>query len=178
MTFPNLNTLIVSFSGGKTSAYMAKLLIDKKNEYKNIIVIFANTGCEHEETLKFINNCDLHFGFKTVWVEAKVNQEKGLGTGFKITNYKQASRNGEPFEDVIKKYGIPFIKSPHCTRELKRNPILAYIKNIGLSKKDYLMAIGIRVDEVDRISPNAEKDKIIYPLIKNNVDKKTITEFW
>ena len=47
--------LSISFSGGKTSAYMTKWLMDnKKQDYDEIVVTFANTGQENEETLEFV----------------------------------------------------------------------------------------------------------------------------
>lgn len=171
------NHLIISFSGGRTSAYMTKMLIDA-NEYKNIHVVFANTGQEHEKTLEFVHNCDKHFGFNTTWIEADVRQGKGNGTRHSEVTYETASRNGEPFESVIRKYGIPFTKSPHCTREMKRYPIMDYIRSLGLKRGDYHMAIGIRADELDRMSPNADYDGIVYPLVKVNIKKMDVLKWW
>ena len=74
--------LVNSFSGGKTSAMMCKYMIDNHaHEYDQVINLFANTGQEHEQTLKFIKNCDEYFGFNTVWLEAVVNPQKGIGSG-------------------------------------------------------------------------------------------------
>ena len=172
-----IENLIISFSGGRTSAYLTKILLEK-SEYKNIHVVFANTGQEHPKTLDFVHNCDTHFGFNTTWIEADVKEGKGNGTRHKVVGYETASRNGEPFESVIAKYGIPFTKSPHCTREMKRYPIMSYIKSLGLKRGDYHMAIGIRADEVDRISPSADHDGIIYPLIKMGVKKIDVLKWW
>ena len=61
--FDKNKTLVLSFSGGRTSGYLKKELLKYKNEFKDIVVAFANTGQEHEKTLKFINNCDKNFGF-------------------------------------------------------------------------------------------------------------------
>ena len=63
-------TLVISFSGGRTSGYMTKKLLETKKKWKEVLVLFANTGQEHEKTLEFINNCDQQFGFNTVWLEA------------------------------------------------------------------------------------------------------------
>jgi len=171
-------TLIISFSGGRTSAYMTKMLLQEREKWKDVIVLFANTGQEDEKTLEFVHNCDVSFGYNTVWLEAKVDPEKGRGTSFEIVTYETASRDGKPFEDVIAKYGIPFTKSPHCTRELKLYPIQAYIRSLGLKKSDYKMAIGIRVDEFDRVSANAKENSLIYPLVEHNVTKQDVLNWW
>lgn len=171
-------TLIISFSGGRTSAYMTKLLLEERKNWKDVIVIFANTGQEDERTLEFVHNCDVSFDFNTVWIEAAVNPEKGKGTTFKVVDYKTASRDGKPFENVIAKYGIPFTKSPHCTRELKQYPIQSYIRSLGLKKSEYSMAIGIRVDEIDRMSENASANSLIYPLVSHNVTKQDVLNWW
>jgi len=175
---PNKNTtLIVSFSGGRTSGYMTHRLLQEKDQWKDIIVIFANTGQEHEKTLDFINNCDKHFGFGTVWIEAVHTQEIGKGVSHKVVDYKTASRTGEPFENAIKKFGLPFSKSPHCTRELKNYPINSYIKSLGLAKKDYKIAIGIRADESKRAN-TTNKQNFIFPLLDENTDKQDVLDWW
>jgi hypothetical protein len=172
--------LIISFSGGRTSAYMTwRLLKEWGHKYKTIYVVFANTGQEHEYTLRFINLCDIVFGFNTVWIEAVVDPEKGKGTSFRVVNHNSASRNGEPFEDVVAKYGIPFSKSPHCTRDLKEYPIKAYIRSLGLKNGDYDMAIGIRADEMDRVNLNGMDNKgLIYPLVEWGIKKQDVLDWW
>jgi len=171
-------TLIVSFSGGRTSGYLTKKLLEEKHKWKNVIVIFANTGQEHEKTLDFINNCDKHFGFNTVWIEADIQKEKGVGTKAKIVNYKTASRKGEPFENMIAKYGIPWSKSPICTRELKQYAIQAYLRKVNIKKSERLTAIGIRHDESNRMVKNAVDENIIYPLVDWGVDKQDVLDWW
>lgn len=175
--FDKNKTLVLSFSGGRTSGYLTKELLKYRNEFKDIVVAFANTGQEHEKTLEFINNCDKNFGFNTVWLEAKITHEKGKGTRHTIVDYKTASRDGYPFEQVIKKHGMPFSASPHCTRELKNYPIKSYLKDLGLKKQDYIMAIGIRVDESKRANLN-NKDNFIYPLLDLDVDKQDVLDWW
>lgn len=171
-------TLIISFSGGRTSAYMTRLLLQQRDQWKDVIVLFANTGQEDERTLEFVHNCDTFFDFNTVWLEALVTPEKGVGTSYQKVNYSTASRDGTPFESVIAKYGIPFTKSPHCTRELKQYPIQAYVRSLGLKKSDYRMAIGIRADEIDRMSPTAAVNSLIYPLVEHGVTKQDVLNWW
>jgi hypothetical protein len=169
--------LLISFSGGRTSAFMTKWCLEHfANEYE-MIVVFANTGKEKEETLEFIRQCDYEFGFKTIWIEAITNPIHKKGVSAKVVNFETASRKGEPFEEMIKKHGIPNINKAVCTRELKKYAIKAYCRSI--SWKKYFIAIGIRIDEIDRVSPVAKEERFIYPLISNIPTRKNdINKFW
>ena len=115
--------LLISFSGGRTSAYMTWFMLNqwKDRDLYDKIVVFANTGKEREETLNFVHKCDVEFGFNTVWVEAFVHYKKGKGTTHVVVNFETADRIGDVFEDVIFKYGMPNQNAPHCSRELKKH---------------------------------------------------------
>lgn len=172
--------IAISFSGGRTSAVMTKMLLDEKKESHNIVVVFANTGCEHEGTLQFVRDCDLYWDFNTVWLEADVIMQKGIGIRHKIVSFETASRNGEPYEAAIKKYGMFNQTRPGCTGFLKRNVIDSYLKSIGFirgKKINFETAIGIRADEIDRISVLKEKKKYIYPLVEKNFTKQMVIDF-
>lgn len=169
--------LLVSFSGGETSAFMAQYLWRHKRDEYDMIFVFANTGEENEETLRFVNHCSRHFGFPIAWVEAKVFMGERRGTAHTETDYLTASRDGQPFEEVIKKYGIPNQAMPHCTRELKERPIRDYAISIGW--EDYFLAIGIRNDEIDRINAKRNELGIIYPLVfMKPMSKPAINFYW
>jgi hypothetical protein len=171
--------LLISFSGGRTSGYMTWFILNEwefRDQY-DIVVVFANTGKEREETLLFVSNCDEILKFNTVWVEAQVIHGKRIGSVSRVVDYQRASRKGEPYEDVIKKYGIPNVKFLHCTRELKTNPIHHYVKSV-LGWKNYYTAIGIRADEFDRMDENYKKKKYLYPLITYNITKKDVIDWW
>lgn len=169
--------LLISFSGGRTSAFMTQWLLANRAEEFEMIVVFANTGKEREETLQFIDRCDKHFGFGVVWVEAITNPESGMGVRAKIVDFTTASRKGEPYEAMIAKHGIPSKSSPHCTRELKKYAINAYARSIGWRPKDYITGIGIRTDEADRIKPGP----FLYPLVSSKLcpmSKLDVNLFW
>lgn len=173
-----MKPLIVSFSGGRTSAYMTYHLLQTTPDRSNVHVLFANTGQEDERTLEFVNNCDKFFGFNTTWIEAVPNPQVGKGTDYEVVDYETASRDGKPFERVIAKYGIPNKAYPHCTRELKMNPIIKYVRSLGLKKRTYDMAIGIRADEFDRMSSKAAVEGIVYPLVEWGVTKQDVLDWW
>lgn len=178
----NERRLCISFSGGETSAMMSHLIMASNSmraEYDDIQCVFANTGQENEETLEFVDRCDKAFGLNVVWVEAVVSPNHGEGTTHRIVDFETADRDGLVFESVIDKYGIPNQDYPHCTRELKGNPIRSYLRSIGWSVGTYDTAIGIRLDEVDRMSASARDQRLIYPLISRFPSKKAhVNSFW
>ena len=63
---------LVSFSGGETSAYMLYWLLNNKSEEYDFEIVFANTGRENEDTLKFVQKCSDYFNCKITWVEAVI----------------------------------------------------------------------------------------------------------
>ena len=168
--------LLISFSGGRTSAFMAKFLLEMYPKREKVFV-FANTGKERNETLDFVNECDNRWGLGVVWIEFDLD-ENGKST-FKVVDYGTASRSGEPFEKMLSKYGIPNLAFPHCARELKQGTIKRYMRSVYANQK-YKTAIGIRYDERHRINyKTAEKDQLVYPLAHElKVDKNFIRDWW
>lgn len=176
----NERRLCVSFSGGETSGLTAKLVKEKMaREYDKVVFIFANTGQENEETLIFADMCDREFGLDLVWVEAEVSPIHGEGTRHRVVDFHSADRRGSVFEHVIDKYGIPNQDYPHCTRELKGNPIRSYLRSIGWPVGSYDTAIGIRTDEIDRMSASAAESRLLYPLVSRFPrSKPMVNAFW
>lgn len=157
-----MKDLVVSFSGGRTSAYMAKRLLDNPPVGVRLWFVFMNTGLEDQRTLDFVNKCDQAWGLGLIWLEALFNKEKGKRTKYKIVSYKTANRNGEPFYEMVRKYGVSNKSYPHCNRELKLQPFNAWLAD---NCPDAHRAVGIRCDEIDRMAANMDEMKIIYPLI-------------
>lgn len=173
--------LIISFSGGETSAYMTHKLLHGpwRNKYNRVLVVFANTGQENEETLEFVNECDKRFQFNTVWLEAIQHHGERKRPSARVVTFESASRDGKPFEDYIQKYGIPNQRFPSCTRDLKVNPIENYVSKLGWDRKSCDLAIGIRADEIDRASINAAKRNLVYPLaFWEPTNKRQINTWW
>lgn len=171
--------LAISFSGGRTSAVMTKLLLERFPGAE-IIVTFANTGCEHPNTLDFVKACDDHWDFSTVWLEAKVHEEHGKGNSFRVVDYETASRNGKPFMDFVRKYGIPNQITPNCTGKLKEIPMVKYLATRGFIRGkglNYDTAIGIRADEMDRVSKHRARERFIYPLVEWGWDKGMVLDY-
>ena len=179
----NRPTLVISFSGGRTSAFMARLIqISPIYGKYDKIYLYANTGKEKQETLDFINSCDTYFNLGVVWLESVITQARGVGPRFKRvsydgTKYPRAKVNTDthsPFDDLVEKLDIPNpAKQGHCTRDLKITPMHKYLKSIG--RVDFIEAIGIRADEKHRVGKDPKK---IYPLVDLNIDEAIVRGFW
>lgn len=178
--------LLISFSGGRTSGYMLWYLFNQWPERDNWekLVVFANTGKEVEGTLEFIEMCSRRFAISIIWVESRHLDDNGnrfskraRRVSFKVVDFNTASRNGEPFEEMLSVLGIPSTNAPLYSEQLKKKAIHEYCKSIGWKK--YHKALGIRYDEPTRINKNADKLRIVYPLVSDTVmSKHDILAWW
>lgn len=183
--------VLVSVSGGRTSCYMAKWMIDNKQfvaDYLDIpadqlryVFVFANTGLEHDDTLRFMRDVADKFSFECIWVEGYVTVGKKVSTQHRVVDFSTAYRWQQwkdplhPYHNHCTKYGVSNVKWINCSREMKQYTITSYMKSIGLyEKRDYYTAIGIRADEQARKSSNPDRRGIIYPFI--DIEPKTKNE--
>lgn len=161
---------IINFSGGRTSAYMAKRLIDEGGQY---IVTFQNTGKEMPQTLEFINECDKRWNLNIVWLEYR------KPATFEVVTYETASRQGEPFNQLLEQRpsGIPNQQFRFCTMELKIETLRRYLKSLGI--KQYTSFNGIRYDEPRRWAKiNATDLDVELPLVKWKTTKPDVLSWW
>lgn len=161
---------VISFSGGRTSAYMLYRILQANNGVPtNSFVCFANTGKENEETLKFVEECATQWQIKIHWLEYCKDEPR-----FKEVTFETASRAGEPFEQLIfKRRYLPNPVARFCTAELKILTIDRFMKSLGID--EYLTAIGIRADEMRRAAKMTDK---FTPLIAAGITQKDIQDFW
>lgn len=85
----------ISFSGGRTSAYMLWHILDAHGGRlpPDVHVLFANTGKERPETLDFIEKCSQRWGVRVRWLEW---ERQGGKEGFREVHYGTARRGGSP----------------------------------------------------------------------------------
>lgn len=166
---------MISHSGGRSSAMMAKIICDNLPKDERIIC-FANTGKEHEKTLEFVRDFTIHFGHQIYWIEyCPIN-------GFKLVDFESASRNGEPYAALVtKRKYVPNVVTRYCTTELKIRPIKKFMKSLGFT--EWYNAIGIRYDEPNRKARLAnscakEPYETIAPLFDLRVTKPDTFTFW
>ena len=162
----------ISFSGGRTSAYMLKRIIDANGVIpSNSVVCFANTGKEEEATLEFVRDCSQNWNVTIHWVEYITE-----APGFRIVDFESASRNGEPFEALIlKKKYLPNPVTRFCTIEMKIRTISKFCKSIGLKIGERDAWVGIRADEPRRLA-KIGRDRC--PLAVDGITAKHVGEFW
>ena len=161
---------IINFSGGRTSAYMTKRLIDEGGDY---LVTFQNTGKELPQTLDFVNECDKRWNLGIVWLEYR------RPATFEVVTYETASRNGEPYDQLLEQRpsAIPNMQFRYCTMELKIMTLKRYLKSIGVT--DYTSFNGIRYDEPRRWQKVKDSDiDVELPLVSWKITKSDVLNWW
>jgi hypothetical protein len=171
----NGKRVLVSFSGGRSSAMMA-ILLKLRFPLAQFVFLFANTGQEAEETLRFVAMCDQVFNLGVIWLEAVVHPEDGVGTTHRVVDFFTACRDGSLFDAMCAKFGLPNSEFPHCTRELKERPIYSYVRDVlKWENGSFYVALGMRADEPDRLTPHPMK---IYFLAEEGIEKGDVLDFW
>jgi hypothetical protein len=170
------NNIFCSVSAGYSSVMMA---IKMKEWYPNHNIVFgmANTSKERIESLEFMNECDKHFNLGLNWIESVIHKKKGKGADFKIVSFEELKKQGEIFEDGIKTYGIPSVINKWCNRDMKVVPLKKFADSV-FGTDNYSIAVGIRIDEIDRVSSSYNVNNIFYPLIENKISKRERNLFW
>lgn len=177
--FKIIEPTCISFSGGRTSAYMLYKVLEANNGLPDeAVVCFANTGKEDPATLKFVHDCEKNWNVPIIWLEYR-DAEKSKDRWTQVT-YETASRNGEPFEAVIRmKNYLPNPVTRFCTIEMKIRTIANYLLSIGMcenrSQGEHMSWVGIRADEPRRAA-KIPRDRT--PLVVAGVDKKEVGDFW
>ena len=167
--------IFCSVSSGYSSVMMAIKIKEWFPDY-NIIFAMANTSKERAESLDFMNKADKLYNLNIKWIEAEFHGKR-IGVTHKIVSFKNIKRQGEIFEDGIKKLGIPSSVNKWCNRDLKLVPLKKYADSaFGLG--NYSIAVGLRIDEMDRIRKDYKKNNVFYPLIDNNISKIERNKFW
>lgn len=167
----------ISFSGGRTSAYMLwRVLQSNEGLPDDAIVCFANTGKEEEATLEFVRDCAEYWQVPITWLEFRDTEDR-----FEVVTFETASRNGEPFEALIRKRNyLPNPVTRFCTIDLKIRPIGRYLLSLGMAatktEAENMSMIGMRADEQRRAAKIADKSRI--PLVTAGITKEDVGAFW
>ena len=164
---------VVSFSGGRTSAYLCKVMKDLHGD--DVDFIYMDTGMEHPKTYEFIKRVDKEFGLNLTCLKTKFNQTLGQANTYEIIDIESLQHDVDQFRQMMKKYGTPYNPGgAFCTDRLKLVPYGKYC-NDKYGKKSYVTYLGIRADEPKRLKP-----KPYYEFLAtiSDFDKQDILEWW
>ena len=176
---------LISFSGGRTSAYMLYKILESYN-WKlpdDVHVTFANTGKEMPQTLDFIHACETNWNVKVHWLEIDIHNERPIYRTKEVT-YETASRNGEPFEALInRKKMLPNVAIRLCTMLLKIDVMNRFMRVKGY--KEWANVVGLRYDEPSRVAKQRKQNDSgknkwtsLVPLYDNKVMVEDVGNFW
>lgn len=166
----------ISFSGGRTSAYMLHHIAEANGgiDPTRVEVVFSNTGREMPATLDFVAEVGSRWQIPITWVEYRRGKP-----GFEIVGRQGASEDGAPFRALIeaRKY-LPNQQARFCTQELKIRPAKRYL--VALGWDHWTCALGIRADEQRRIKEERLRERWVrwYPLNDAGVTKHDVAAFW
>lgn len=164
----------IAFSGGRTSAYMLHEILRVNGPLpERVVVSFQNTGRERPETLDFVREVGERWGVPIVWLE----YVGGPPVGFRVVSPETAARNGEPFEDLIRrKQALPNQSQRFCTAELKTLTAKRYCRSIGWRR--WTAIVGYRADECHRsLTPDVRYTSVT-PLRAAGVTAQDVAAFW
>lgn len=177
---------LISFSGGRTSGFMLKHILDAHGGTlpADVHVAFANTGREMPETLDFVQECSERWGVRIVWLEFDLQAEHRT----KIVSHNSASRNGEPLSAVLGLRAMPANPvARFCTIDSKIKRLQAYMRRI-LGYSAWSSVVGLRADEMSRVEKQrrrAESGKDgkgigipVMPLADAGVSRHDVAAWW
>lgn len=173
-TLPEGNVQI-AFSGGRSSAYMLHEILAANGTLPDrVVVSFQNTGREMPATLDFVREVGERWSVPIVWLEYSP-----MPPGFSVVNYANASRDGEPFEALVrKKTYLPNQQARFCTIELKVRAAKKYLMSLGW--RHWSNCVGLRADEPRRLNKPPSRDRwtVWTPLALAGVGKQDVAAFW
>lgn len=173
---------LISFSGGRTSAYMLWQILDAHGGQlpDDVYVTFANTGKEREETLRFVHECGSRWGVPIRWLEWRARKGE-IKDRFEEVGFNSASRNGEPFMALVRdKSYLPNSVMRFCTIELKIRTMGWFMQALGY--ETWVNVIGLRHDEPTRVArarkPQKDRWTNAIPLDDAKVSNRDVRAFW
>ncbi|MFH8652283.1 phosphoadenosine phosphosulfate reductase family protein [Sphingomonas paucimobilis] len=178
---------LISFSGGRTSAFMLKMMLDAAGGAfaPDVHVVFCNTGREREETLRFVHECQVRWGVPIHWLEWR-DRRKGtpVANRFEEVGYNSAARAGEPFEALVRsKKSTPNAVHRWCTEHLKVQVCADFMEAQGYEK--WTNVIGLRADEMRRVAKKDQQNEAgkspwttVMPMVRAGHRKGDVRKFW
>lgn len=145
---------VVSFSGGKDSTAMLLKMLEEGMQVD--IILYCDTGLEFPEMEEHIDKVEDYIGRPIT--RLKSEKDFMYWANEHTRNIRSTKIPGVKPGDTISGYGWPSVFSRWCTRNLKKDVIGRYLRDLK-KKYDLVQYIGIAADEPKRI-----RDDKMYPL--------------
>lgn len=151
---------VVSFSGGRTSGYMLRRVLDVGLR-PDVYVLFADTGRERDETYLFVRDVEEHWQVEIHWLH----------------------RPGYFTQLITDRRCLPNPTMRFCSQELKMRPMRDFMRSKGYDHWDSI--VGIRADEPRRIAKQGEQNEkrserwtVVMPLAEAGITEADVLAFW
>lgn len=151
---------VISFSGGRTSGYMLRRILDAGLQ-RDVFILFADTGKERDETYDFVRACAAEWAVEISWVY----------------------RPGYFTQLITDRRFLPNPVTRFCTQELKIRPMRDWMLAKGY--EHWTNVVGIRADEPRRVARmreaaerRSERWDISLPLADAGVTEASVMAFW
>jgi hypothetical protein len=165
---------VVSFSGGRTSAYLCYLMLEKFGK-DNVDFIYMDTGAEHPKTYDFIRKVNTAFELNLVCLRTVFNPVLGQANSYKIMSIDDICPDLQPWKDMLSKYSTPYNPGgTFCTDRMKLVPYSKYC-NDTYGRKNYTTWLGIRADEEKRLKP---REGYEFMASISDFDKEDVLDWW
>lgn len=163
----------IAFSGGRTSGYLLRKVLNANGGLPDrAVVTFQNTGREMPATLDFVHEVGERWQVPIIWLEYRA-----AAPFFEIVNYSSASRDGEPFDQLIaKKRLLPNMHKKFCSPELKTLTAKRYL--VAQGWKRWTSVVGFRADERHRSIFVDTRATTITPLADDGISKHDVVAWW
>jgi hypothetical protein len=169
---------LINVSGGRTSGFMLFKILDAYGGSlpDDVVPTFQNTGLEHPATYMFLQELSKHF-CPIQWLE--YTRTDGAHS-FKVVDFCSASRNGEPFAELIgAKKMLPNPVARFCTAEMKVRTSIRYAKSRGWN--EWASVVGLRYDEprrVHRLKGDIKAENVETPMYDAKHTRDDVLRFW
>lgn len=163
---------VISFSGGRTSAFMTLEVLKIHPEAE---VIFMDTGAEHPKTYEFIRNFARHFNIAITCLRVIPSAQIRKASTYEQLTVNEIGPDLEPWRRMLRKYGHPYVGGAFCTDRMKTVPFTKYC-NEKYGKGNYERWLGIRIDEPNRLKNRA--DSFHYLADISDFEKQDILDWW
>lgn len=163
---------IISFSGGRTSAFMT---LEVLKIHPDAEVIYMDTGAEHPKTYEFIRNFSKEFNINITCLRVIPNPEMRKASTYELLTVEEIKPDLEPWKRVLQKYGHPYVGGAFCTDRMKTVPFTKYCDE-KYGKNNYHRWIGIRIDEQKRLTNKREGFHYLADI--SDFEKQDILDWW